>query len=241
MRTVTVSTPDATVWRVRVAWQPRWRPLARRFGGWRRKRRRDRFDPGDLDELGNLDDGGSGGHHAGGGAGPGAGHGGGGTGGGHSGGSGDGSGGGTGGGSGGGHGGGSGGGAGGGHGGGSGGGFHLGGGGGGGGGWFDNLGDDILVGIVVIVGLVLFAGVFWWVLLPLLLVVLDAVVVACLLAVAIPARVLLRRPWTVEARCDRTGERYRTDVVGWRAALRTRDRIAGELRDGRPAPAGTRR
>ncbi len=119
------------------------------------------------------------------------------------------------------------------------GGFHAGG--GGGGGWFDSLGDDVVVGIVVIAGLILFAGLFWWVLLPLLLLVLDAIVVACLLAVAIPARVLLRRPWTVEARCDRTGERYRIDVVGWRAALRTRDRIAGQLRDGQPALAGTRR
>jgi hypothetical protein len=38
-----VTAPDDTSWTVRVVWEPRWRALARRFGGWRRKRKnRDR-------------------------------------------------------------------------------------------------------------------------------------------------------------------------------------------------------
>ncbi|GAA5188286.1 hypothetical protein GCM10023322_38670 [Rugosimonospora acidiphila] len=189
MRTVTVFAPDSTSWRVRVVWQPRWRPLARRFGGWRRTRKRSEPTParagsGGAASLNDL-------------SGP----------------------------------------------------AELaqdvaraGGGGGGGGGWFDNLADDLLIGILVIIGLILFGFLFWWLLLPLLLLVVDVVVVVCLAAVAIPARVLLRRPWTVEARCDRTGKRHRTDVVGWRAALRARDRIADQLRLGQfsPVPPGDR-
>jgi hypothetical protein len=39
VRTVSVTDPEGITWRVRVVWQPRWRALARRYGGWRRKRR----------------------------------------------------------------------------------------------------------------------------------------------------------------------------------------------------------
>jgi hypothetical protein len=42
--------PDGVAWAVRVVWRPRWRPLARRFGGWRRKRRH-----GDVDLTSGLD------------------------------------------------------------------------------------------------------------------------------------------------------------------------------------------
>jgi len=48
-------------------------------------------------------------------------------------------------------------------------------------------------------------------------------------------RVLLRRPWTVEAitrRADGSELRVTTNVVGWRHALRTRDEIAQRLRAG---------
>jgi hypothetical protein len=44
-----VTAPDQTQWTVRVAWEPRWRALARRFGGWRRKKKDDgKIDPGDI-------------------------------------------------------------------------------------------------------------------------------------------------------------------------------------------------
>ncbi|MFF5082878.1 hypothetical protein ACFY36_38045 [Actinoplanes sp. NPDC000266] len=47
MRTVEVTAPDGTRWDVRVVWEPRWRVMARRFGGWRAKRRED-IGPGDA-------------------------------------------------------------------------------------------------------------------------------------------------------------------------------------------------
>ena len=39
MKRVTVTAPDDTRWTVRVVWEPRWRAMARRFGGWRRSRK----------------------------------------------------------------------------------------------------------------------------------------------------------------------------------------------------------
>jgi hypothetical protein len=150
MRTVVATTPRGVQWRVRVVWQPRWRALARRFGGWRRNRR-------------------------------------------------------------------------------------SGGGSGGSGGSWDptgavDFGDDLLVGIAVVIGLILFGLLFWFLLLPLLLLVLDMLVVIVLLMLAIPARVLLRRPWTIEAVAG--AERFETHTIGWRRALRVRDEIAQRLRDG---------
>ncbi|MEU4244919.1 hypothetical protein [Actinoplanes sp. NPDC026619] len=169
MRTVTVQASDGVTWRVRVVWEPRWRALARRFGGWRRRRKGDDGGP----DLGGLDLS-SGGHH----------------------------------------------------------------GGGGGGGWSD-LGDDIAVLIAVVIGLIVFGFVFWWLLLPLLLLVLDVVVVIVLLIVGVVARVLFRRPWIVEATGGSPGSPVTAEVVGWRAALRTRDEMAEKLRLGyRPEDLG---
>ncbi|WP_212998954.1 hypothetical protein [Winogradskya consettensis] len=102
--------------------------------------------------------------------------------------------------------------------------------GGGGGGWGD-LGDDIAIGIAIIVGMIVFGVLFWWFLLPLLLLVLDVVVVVVLLIAGIVGRVLFRRPWIVEATGD-GGAPVAAEVVGWRAALRSRDEIADRLRLG---------
>jgi hypothetical protein len=165
MRTVTATAPTGVGWAVRVVWLPRWRPLARRFGGWRRKHR----GP-DVDLTPGLD---------------------------------------------------------------------VPSGGGGGGGFLDGLADDLAVAVVVIVGLLLFGLLAWWVLIPLLLLAVDAIVVVLLFVVAILTRVLLRRPWTVEATTPAAGggeDRFATEVVGWREALRSRDEIAGKLRAGYPAP-----
>jgi len=157
MRTIGVTTPDGATWDVRVVWQPRWRALARRFGGWRRRRKGE--NGGGGSGLDGLDiPGGS---------------------------------------------------------------------------------DDLAALVLVIIGLILFGLLFWFLLLPLLLLLVDVVVVILLLALAIPVRVLLRRPWTVEA--SRRGpdgestETVSTHVVGWRNALRARDEIADKLRAGYPA------
>jgi hypothetical protein len=101
VRILKAQAPDGATWEVRVVWQPRWAALARRFGGWRRKRRGRDVDV--SSGLSALTDGG--GHH--------------------------------------------------------------------GGGWLDNLGEDLLVGLAVIVALVVFGVLSWWLLLPLLLAVVD--------------------------------------------------------------------
>ncbi|MEV0273726.1 hypothetical protein AB0H43_33555 [Hamadaea sp. NPDC050747] len=98
----------------------------------------------------------------------------------------------------------------------------------------DELGAIVLGIVLFIVGVLL----FWFILLPLLLLIVDILVVVLLLLIAIPARVLFRRPWTVEAAYDdgQTEQIFSTDVVGWRRALETRDDIAAKLRQGYPAP-----
>ena len=87
----------------------------------------------------------------------------------------------------------------------------------------------------MIVGLILFGLLFCFLLLPLLLLLFDVVVLLFLFAVATAARVLFRRPWTVEAVPATNGTRTRKrNVIGWRAALRTRDALAEHLRTGAP-------
>ncbi|MEV6814326.1 hypothetical protein [Micromonospora sp. NPDC051296] len=161
MRSVSVAAPDGTRWTVRVAWEPRWRALARRFGGWRRKRKRDSGSGDAVDGAVQMGDAATSGSS------------------------------------------------------------------GGGGGGFD-LGDAVFVLVVVFIAVIAAAALFWWVLLPLLLILIDLVVVAVLLVLAVLGRVLLRRPWTVEATAG-NGERITAEVVGWRAALRRRDEMADLL------------
>ncbi|WP_433361725.1 hypothetical protein ACQPZX_29030 [Actinoplanes sp. CA-142083] len=169
MRTVGVTSPTGTAWSVRVVWAPRWRILARRFGGWRSKRTETPGDvvDGTMQVASNVPPSG---------------------------------------------------------------------GGGGGGGGFFSLDNELAVIAFILIGFVLAAVLFWWVLLPLLLLVLDGMIVLLLLAVSVVARVLFRRPWTVEATAP--GETLiAQEVVGWRAALRRRDEIADALARGlRPEP-----
>jgi hypothetical protein len=108
------------------------------------------------------------------------------------------------------------------------------GGGGGDGGWLDAVDDGVAVVVAVLVALlvvVVAAAAFWWVVLPLLAIVVDATVVIVLFVLGVVARVVFRRPWTVEARSSR-GERFTRKVVGWRNALRHRDEMVSALRNG---------
>jgi hypothetical protein len=113
-------------------------------------------------------------------------------------------------------------------------------------GWLDALDipfsldvDDLLVGLALLVAFIVGVAVFWWVVLPALLLFLDGLVVVVLLLVGLVARVLLRRPWTVLV--HRVGPPQASDggvadttvqVIGWRRALRTRDSIADALASG---------
>ena len=63
-------------------------------------------------------------------------------------------------------------------------------------------------------------------------VVIDVVVAAVLVLAGVIARVVFRRPWTVEALSDR-GERLTRSVVGWGASTRARDELVAALADGR--------
>ncbi len=81
------------------------------------------------------------------------------------------------------------------------------------------------------------AALFWWVLLPLLLIAIDLMIVLVPLVVALVGRVLFRRPWTVEATAG-NGERVMAEVVGWRAARVSFPRFSGRLAcDGQAAAA----
>jgi hypothetical protein len=108
-------------------------------------------------------------------------------------------------------------------------------GGGGGGGWdLGGLDEGFAVVVAVVLALVaviVAAAAFWWVVLPLLTVVVDAAVVVILFVAGFVARVVFRRPWTVQATSSR-GDRLTRKVVGWRHALRQRDEMVSALRNG---------
>jgi hypothetical protein len=94
---------------------------------------------------------------------------------------------------------------------------------------FDGGGLSVIIaGVVLVVVMVvlLLLG------LPLILALLDVVLVAVLVVGGVVARVLFRRPWTVEA-LDGAGERVTRQVVGWKASGRARDEMASELAHGR--------
>ena len=106
--------------------------------------------------------------------------------------------------------------------------------GGGNGGWLDSLDDAfavIVAAIVVFLAVIVAAAVVWWVVLPLLLLVVDGLVAAGALVLGTLARLVLRRPWTVEAVSTR-GDRFAKQVVGWRNARRERDDLVHALGNG---------
>ncbi len=94
----------------------------------------------------------------------------------------------------------------------------------------------IVIGALLLVALVLLLV---FVLAPLLLALLDAAVVIALLVGGLVARVLFRRPWTVEAVADDGTELY-FQAVGLGASRRLRDDVAERLSHGH-LPEDTRR
>jgi hypothetical protein len=99
--------------------------------------------------------------------------------------------------------------------------------------------DGILVGIAIVV----FVLVAVFLIVPLLVALVDLVLLLALGLLGVAARVVLRRPWTVEARSS-AGTTLRWQVVGWRASGRHARHVVDELAAGRVpppdgAPAGT--
>jgi hypothetical protein len=65
----------------------------------------------------------------------------------------------------------------------------------------------------------------------------ELAVLALVVLMGVTSRILLRKPWTVEAVSD-TGDRLTWTAVGWRASTARRDEIAGLLRAGITPPSG---
>jgi len=105
----------------------------------------------------------------------------------------------------------------------------------GGGGWDPGGLDEgfavVLAVVLALLAVIVAAAAFWWVVLPLLAVVVDAAIVVILFVAGCVARIVFRRPWTVQATSSR-GDRLTLKVVGWRQALRQRDEMVSALRNG---------
>jgi hypothetical protein len=89
--------------------------------------------------------------------------------------------------------------------------------------------DSITAVVVIAVSL----AVFWWVALPLFLLLLDAVFLLVVVLVGIVLRVALRRPWLVDAVSEQRS--FELPVTGWKRALRARDGIASAFTSSGPA------
>jgi hypothetical protein len=90
--------------------------------------------------------------------------------------------------------------------------------------------------IVIVVIAVVLVAVFF--VIPLLVALIDLLVLLLLTVVGVLARVVFRRPWTVEARGE-DGVLYHWKVVGWRASGERRDEIAEMLAAGIIPPDAT--
>jgi len=92
--------------------------------------------------------------------------------------------------------------------------------------------DAVAVVIIVVVAVLL--AVF--VVIPLLVAIVDLVILVVVAVLGVLARIVLRRPWVVEA-ASADGERHHWRVVGWRRSGERRDHIAQMLSAGIIPPA----
>lgn len=104
-------------------------------------------------------------------------------------------------------------------------------------------GDDLVVGIVIVLGVVVLGFLLWWLILPALFLLLDLLLIVLLVIGGAALKTVFRRPWTVAVR--QTGSDTviaKGGVVGWKAAGRARDAVVESLRSGadpRTAVAGS--
>lgn len=82
------------------------------------------------------------------------------------------------------------------------------------------------VTIAAVVGVI---ALMIWFGIPLLLFVLETLWLLVLLIVGIAAKVLLRRPWTIEA-AKRGSAAHTWQIVGWQASSASIERLAEEIR-----------
>jgi hypothetical protein len=101
-----------------------------------------------------------------------------------------------------------------------------------GGGFAGDVSEGGVLAVAIVAALIVLT-----VLLP-FVVILGELVIAILLALlGIAARLLFRRPWTVEA-LSATGDRHRWRVVGLRASREHAADVANALAHGNPLPGG---
>lgn len=93
----------------------------------------------------------------------------------------------------------------------------------------EGCGEEFFLGLMIVVGIVVFVIVGW----PLLVLLVDFAWLAFAVVVGVLGRVIFRRPWRVEAVRD-DGVRHSWDVVGFRKAGRQRDTVARALAAGVP-------
>ena len=91
---------------------------------------------------------------------------------------------------------------------------------------FDLFDDNIVIGIAIIIFLVFFVLVGW----PLLIALLDVMLLLLLAVLGVIARVVFRRPWTIEARAGDDVRHWR--IVGWRASEEHRRSVEARLWSG---------
>ena len=97
---------------------------------------------------------------------------------------------------------------------------------------FDLLSLEGLGAVGLVVGAVVLIGVLFLFGIPLLLAVVDVVLVILPVVGGAIARLLFRRPWTIEASSS-TGDRIVRHAVGWRGSGEARDDLANEITHGR--------
>jgi hypothetical protein len=94
--------------------------------------------------------------------------------------------------------------------------------------------DNPLAGVAFLLGVVVVAAIVWFFLVPLLLVLLDAAVLLVLAAAGVIAKVVLRRPWEVEA--VGPADRLTWRVVGWGRSRRAVAAVTQRLGRGEVPP-----
>ena len=96
----------------------------------------------------------------------------------------------------------------------------------------DPLGCGIAIAIAIAVVVIGFIG--WVFVLPVLIFLGEVVLLLLAVVLGIVARVLFRRPWTIEVRKrSARAEPVRVPAVGWRGSRERIEELANEIRHGR--------
>jgi len=91
--------------------------------------------------------------------------------------------------------------------------------------------DVVGEGIVAAIGVIIVVLVLIFIAIPLLVAIVDFVIVIGIALLGIGARIVLRRPWVVEASAG-GGLTFRWRVVGWKASGERVDEIAKQIAAG---------